>query len=141
MHQATTTDTETSSRSTLQSYLELLQDESESIQELIDAEDGMCKWGYLALQMVSDAQISTFGALKQLSVEKDDVGDNDPDDCDYDEYTRIVREEANQCLVNLEKLDPDRTVRYQDMVQWIVAKHYKVREGYFAVLADDRLSC
>lgn len=85
-------------------YLELLEDETTSLRELIEAEGGRCKWGLLALHMVLTAMInlSSGGALANI-VEK----------ADRDEWER----ESDECLAKLMGLDPDRRARYESMMK------------------------
>ena len=77
----------------MESFAEVLEEERESIRELVEAERGKCKWGLLALHMV----------LTELM----DLGEN------ADRESLV--EEANGCIDQLTALDPDRATRYKSM--------------------------
>lgn len=77
----------------MESFAEVLEEEKESIRELMDAEGGKCKWGLLALHMV-------LTELVDLE-----------DDADRESFV----EEANDCIDQLTILDPDRATRYKSM--------------------------
>ena len=77
----------------VESFAEVLEEEKESIRELVDAEGGKCKWGLLALHMV-------LTELVDLE-----------DDADRESFV----EEANDCIDQLTILDPDRATRYNSM--------------------------
>lgn len=78
-----------------ESYLELLEEEAESLRELNDAEENRCKWGLLGLHTI----------LEIIS----EVNDRD------DDNTEVVVAEMNDCLLKLSILDPDRCARYESM--------------------------
>jgi len=73
-------------------YIELLQSELEQLQELIEIEDGNCKWGLLATHM-------TYGKLRIVMVEDDEA----------------YKQEQWNCLDTLMEIDPDRKKRYESM--------------------------
>ena len=77
----------------IESFAEVLEEEKESIRELVEAEGGKCKWGLLALHMV----------LTEL-MDLDDNSDRES----------LVKE-ANDCIDQLTALDPDRATRYKSM--------------------------
>lgn len=77
----------------MESFAEVLEEEKESIRELVEAEGEKCKWGLLALHMV----------LTEL-VDLDDSTDRES-----------LVEEANDCIDQLTALDPDRATRYKSM--------------------------
>eukprot|EP00957_Ditylum_brightwellii_P173533 13212129-Ditylum_brightwellii.AAC.1 len=77
----------------IQAYLALLQDEADPIRDLIatEEEDGSgCKWGLLALHMILENIIK----LSSLS--------------EGDEDDEMLREEADECLEKLIRIDPVR---------------------------------
>eukprot|EP00586_Coscinodiscus_wailesii_P013198 CAMPEP_0172506616 /NCGR_PEP_ID=MMETSP1066-20121228/196632_1 /TAXON_ID=671091 /ORGANISM="Coscinodiscus wailesii, Strain CCMP2513" /LENGTH=285 /DNA_ID=CAMNT_0013283713 /DNA_START=647 /DNA_END=1504 /DNA_ORIENTATION=+ len=73
-------------------YLAFLEEDASTVRELIDMEDGRCKWGLLGLHML-------LIAILKL---KDNRG----------EGTEDVKSEACGCLRTLEEIDPDRAKRY-----------------------------
>ena len=77
----------------MESFAEVLEEERESIRELVEAEGGKCKWGLLALHMV----------LTEL-MDLDDNADR-----------KSLVEESNDCIDQLTVLDPDRATRYKSM--------------------------
>ena len=77
----------------MESFAEVLEEEKESIRELVEAEGGKCKWGLLALHML----------LTEL-MDLDDNADRES-----------LVEEANDCIDQLTALDPDRATRYKSM--------------------------
>ena len=77
----------------MESFAEVLEEERESIRELVEAEGGKCKWGLLALHMV----------LTELM----DLDDN----ADRESLVEV----ANDCIDQLTALDPDRATRYKSM--------------------------
>ena len=90
------------------SYMDLLEEEASSLRDLIEAEDGRCKWGLLALHMVLTALIGTLRLREGISISGEG----------WDEEEKIGWvEEANECLERLAKLDPDRGLRYESMRQ------------------------
>eukprot|EP00816_Leptocylindrus_hargravesii_P010627 CAMPEP_0196805100 /NCGR_PEP_ID=MMETSP1362-20130617/4828_1 /TAXON_ID=163516 /ORGANISM="Leptocylindrus danicus, Strain CCMP1856" /LENGTH=388 /DNA_ID=CAMNT_0042177795 /DNA_START=32 /DNA_END=1195 /DNA_ORIENTATION=+ len=72
----------------LEALGEILKEESRIIQELIDAEDGNCKWGVISLHMTQ---------AKLLSITESSDRSNIDD--------------SKRCMEDLSRLDPDRTQR------------------------------
>jgi len=77
----------------LEALGEILKEESRIIQELIDAEDGNCKWGVISLHMTQ---------AKLLSITESSDRSNIDD--------------SKRCMEDLSRLDPDRTQRYIDII-------------------------
>jgi geranylgeranyl transferase type-2 subunit alpha len=73
-------------------FAEVLEEEKESIRELLEAESGKCKWGLLALHMVLTDLMDRVNTDRESLVE-----------------------EANDCIDQLTALDPDRSTRYKSM--------------------------
>lgn len=77
-------------------YDEILKEECESLRELIETENGKCKWALVGLHLV-------LVTLQKLYSE-DQLNSNN------------VQDEANECLGKLIQLDPNRKVRYQSLI-------------------------
>ena len=73
------------------------------IRELIETEDGKCKWGLLTLH-------NLLMTLRELS-------DNDDQTVENGSMMMMatIKDEINDCLDNLEGLDTDRRARYEIM--------------------------
>lgn len=84
----------------VEAYKEMLYEEWTSIQELVEAEDGKCKWGLLGLYMIS----TTFCDLEKQGIHGaiEHEGENWLD-------------LAQTYLKDLKVLDPDRKQRYESM--------------------------
>jgi len=78
-------------------YVSMLKEQFENIHELVEAEDGLCKWGLLGMNMIATILYKRLG-------EGDREGYN-------------WKEESYGCLKALEALDPDRVVRYRNMIK------------------------
>jgi len=78
-------------------YLSMLKEQFDFIRELVEAEDGLCKWGLLGMNMIATI------LYKRL-------GQGDHEGCNW-------KEEAYGCLKSLHDLDPDRVVRYRTMIE------------------------
>lgn len=91
-----------SDSSMLQDFVNLLEEEVSTIQELIEAEDGLCKWGQLALHMLLDKLISI-----SMQRPSDDLG--------VHSNSMEWKRDQNDCLDKLIEMDPVRMKRYQSM--------------------------
>mmetsp|Transcript_17093 Transcript_17093/g.31926 ORF Transcript_17093/g.31926 Transcript_17093/m.31926 type:complete len:94 (-) Transcript_17093:604-885(-) len=87
-----------------------MHDEAGLLRELIEAEEGRCKWGLLALHMVL---MATMGAM-ELSSAAGVTADNALTEAEKEDR-RELEEEADGCLDKLMELDPDRRARYESM--------------------------
>ena len=87
----------------MEEYKDLLYEEWNNIQELVEAEDGQCKWGLLGLYMV---------AMVFVDLGKNHATANDDGHISQDENWL---EHAHSYLEDLKILDPDRISRYQCM--------------------------
>ncbi len=77
-------------------FQKVLYEEWQTIQELVESEDGNCKWGLLGLHMIAKA----FLAIEE---------GNRCTDEDWDDL-------AKSYLVQLKELDPDRSRRYETLM-------------------------
>ncbi len=84
----------------LEQYMQMLYEEWTSIQELVETEDGQCKWGILGLYMIA----TTFNELQMSGVD----GANE-----YEGESWL--ELSTSYLDDLIELDPDRKHRYEKM--------------------------
>jgi geranylgeranyl transferase type-2 subunit alpha len=94
-------------------YVDVLLLERETIQELLRAEDGHCKWGWITLHAI-------LLRLIEITLMKGKTNTTTVCLVNYDSSIsnlQLLREEAEECLLKLIKLDPDRQLRYQDMLQ------------------------
>ena len=82
--------------------MQMLYEEWTSIQELVETEDGQCKWGILGLYMIS----TTFNELQISGID----GANEYEGEDWLELSKCY-------LDDLIALDPDRKLRYEKMKQ------------------------
>jgi len=94
-------------------YVNVLLLEREAVQELLRAEDGQCKWGWITLHAI---------LLRLMEIRLVESKTNTTTVCpeNYDSSfsnLQLLREEAEECLLKLIELDPDRLLRYQDMLQ------------------------
>jgi len=76
-------------------YLKVLEEQYDSIRELVDAEDGQCKWGLIALYTLFSLFLE-HGNSEEVRNE-------------------FWKTEANDCMNKLIIIDPDRSSRYEDM--------------------------
>lgn len=81
----------------LENFQNVLHEEWQAIQELVESENGQCKWGLLGLHMIA----STFCSIE----ESNHFGDQD------------WNELAKSCLMDLKVLDPDRSRRYDALME------------------------
>lgn len=88
----------------VEGYKEMLYEEWTSIQELVEAEEGKCKWGLLGLYMIS----TTFCDLENKGVH----GAIEYEGENWLDLGRLY-------LKDLKTLDPDRKQRYESMEQEI----------------------
>jgi geranylgeranyl transferase type-2 subunit alpha len=81
-------------------YMGILFEEWTSIQELVEAEDGKCKWGLLGMYMIATTfnELAVNGIQEAISYEGEDW-----------------LELAQSYLRELKELDPDRKHRYESM--------------------------
>ena len=93
----------------LDEYQSILYEEWDTIQELVEGEDGQCKWGLLGLYMIA----TTFD-----SIEKDQQGQREGGDeivtCYEGQDWGAL---AKSYLVQLKVLDPDRSRRYDVLME------------------------
>ena len=93
----------------LDEYQSILYEEWDTIQELVEGEDGQCKWGLLGLYMIA----TTFD-----SIEKDEHGQREGGDeivtCYEGQDWGAL---AKSYLVQLKVLDPDRSRRYDVLME------------------------
>lgn len=81
----------------MKEYQDLLYDEWSSIQELVESENGACKWGLLGLHMLA-SEFNRFGET-------------------YKNEQQDWKHLATDYLMQLQALDPDRCCRYKSMLQ------------------------
>ena len=81
----------------LEMYMSILEEELESIEELIETEDGNCKWGLLAKHMILD---------KLIDIDENIINEEMMEDWST---------KRNKCLNALIEIDPDRQKRYECM--------------------------
>jgi hypothetical protein len=105
-------------------YKDILMSEREAIQELLETEDGQCKWGWITLHAILLRLIEV--TLNQNKMKKN-INDTD-------EYSlpnldgpicnlHLLQQEAEVCLQKLIEIDPDRILRYQDMLLELMQRH------------------
>ena len=82
-------------------YRSMLREQYECVKELVDAEEGPCKWGLLGMNTIAT-----------ILFERPNVEGDHGDEEVYD-----WKEEARGSLEALIVLDPDRVVRYRDMMK------------------------
>ena len=80
-------------------YEQLLEEESETLHELSETENGQCKWALIGLHLVLDTNYQLLEDRKAKNVEKKET----------------LRNEVNECLKLLIDLDPDRKGRYESL--------------------------
>ena len=83
----------------LDSIKSLLHNECNVINDLIETENNCCKWGYLSLHFV----LKTLATLEKNS----------------DEKRTVWVAEAYKCLDRLKDIDPDRSRRYECLMQML----------------------
>eukprot|EP00593_Proboscia_inermis_P004806 CAMPEP_0171324294 /NCGR_PEP_ID=MMETSP0816-20121228/116095_1 /TAXON_ID=420281 /ORGANISM="Proboscia inermis, Strain CCAP1064/1" /LENGTH=93 /DNA_ID=CAMNT_0011823187 /DNA_START=694 /DNA_END=975 /DNA_ORIENTATION=+ len=89
----------------METYVDILKEEAESIEELVEAEDGRCKWGLLACHMILGTLLGLYskdGGLGMAGM---------VEDCVIEETKR----KAEECLNTLTLIDSDRVVRYHGL--------------------------
>ena len=87
-------------------YRDALQTERTAIQDLVETEDGQCKWGWITLHAIVSRMIELIFIRNENYIALDVQNPN----------LTLLRQEAEQYLKKLIEIDPDRMCRYQDML-------------------------